>query len=61
MCLRSYSEELFINKLMLIWKDLKEKFDEVSGSRIFTIYREIASPTQESSTIFYVSLNSSFF
>ncbi|GAV89044.1 UBN2_3 domain-containing protein, partial [Cephalotus follicularis] len=34
-----------------VWKDLKERFDKVNGSRIFSIHREIGSLVQGNMTI----------
>ncbi|XP_019262962.1 PREDICTED: uncharacterized protein LOC109240743 [Nicotiana attenuata] len=34
-----------------IWKDLKERFDKVDGSRIFQLHKEIAIVSQGTSTI----------
>ncbi|XP_073290518.1 uncharacterized protein [Primulina huaijiensis] len=34
-----------------IWTDLKERFDKINGSRIFSIHREIGRLTQGNSTI----------
>lgn len=34
-----------------VWKDLKERFDKVDGSRIFQLHREIATTTQGTSSI----------
>ncbi|GAV78181.1 UBN2_3 domain-containing protein [Cephalotus follicularis] len=34
-----------------VWKDLKERFDKINGSRIFSIHREIGSLVQGNMTI----------
>ncbi|XP_028800665.1 uncharacterized protein LOC114755936 [Neltuma alba] len=46
--LNSISKELangvvFYQNAHLVWTDLKERYDKVTGSRIFSIYREINS------------------
>lgn len=39
MCLRGYSEELFIQQTHADLERSQGKFDEVNGSRIFRIYK----------------------
>lgn len=34
-----------------VWSDLREQFDKINGSRIFSIHREIGKLTQGNSTI----------
>ncbi|XP_028806005.1 uncharacterized protein LOC114760873 [Neltuma alba] len=49
--LNSISKELangavFFQDARLVWLDLKERFDKASGSRVFTLHREISSLRQ---------------
>ncbi|XP_075492651.1 uncharacterized protein LOC142530724 [Primulina tabacum] len=42
---------VYATEAFFVWSDLKEQFDKVNGSRIFTLHREIGRITQGDSTI----------
>ncbi|XP_073269630.1 uncharacterized protein [Primulina huaijiensis] len=46
-----YGGIVYSSDASMVWSDLKEQFDKVNGSRIFSIHRDINRLTQGSSTI----------
>lgn len=42
---------VFISSVALVWKDLQERFDNVDGSYVFFLHREITSHNQGTSSI----------
>ncbi|XP_073302882.1 uncharacterized protein [Primulina huaijiensis] len=46
-----FSGIIYCTEAAGVWADLKERFDKVCGSRIYTLHREIALYSQGSSTI----------
>ncbi|GAV62899.1 UBN2_3 domain-containing protein [Cephalotus follicularis] len=54
--MNTVSKELFTGIVysidaQFVWKDLKERFDKVNGSRIFSLHRDIGSLTQGNMTV----------
>ncbi|XP_073020908.1 uncharacterized protein [Primulina eburnea] len=46
-----FSGIIYCTEASKVWADLKERFDKICGSRIFSIHRDIAHLTQGSSSI----------
>ncbi|GAV57603.1 UBN2_3 domain-containing protein [Cephalotus follicularis] len=47
--MNTVSKELFngiVYSTLVVWKDLKERFDKVNGSQIFSLHKEIGYLTQ---------------
>ncbi|XP_070040505.1 uncharacterized protein [Nicotiana tomentosiformis] len=42
---------VYSSNAYVVWKDLKERFDKVDGSRIFQLHKEIATVSQETNAI----------
>ena len=42
---------VYSTNAIVMWKDLKERYDKVDGSRIFQLHNEIASASQGTSSI----------
>ncbi|XP_073030825.1 uncharacterized protein [Primulina eburnea] len=53
-----FSAIVYSTDAMVVWADLKERFDKINGSRIFSLHREIGKLTQGQNTIstYYSSL-----
>ncbi|XP_073121722.1 uncharacterized protein [Henckelia pumila] len=54
--MNSISKEIFAGivystEALIVWEDLRERFDKVHGSRIFTLHRDIGRLVQGNSTI----------
>lgn len=47
-----FSGIVYSTDATVVWEDLKERFDKVDGSRIFSLHREIGKLMQGQHTIY---------